>query len=83
MPRPPIPDLCREARCNLMMEVIQYLHPIQTRIWDHPRVTSAVAELLRAIVIGEHANSYGATWLIQVLKKMPPLWERVAVYYSY
>jgi len=82
MPRASIPETTQEARAQLIMDVLHYLHP-NDRIWDHARVTSAVAELLRAIAMGTPANFYASTWLIQALKKMPPIWERVKIYYDW
>ncbi len=82
MPQAPIPEISQEARAQLIMDILQYLDPLD-RIWDHVRVTSHVAELVRAIAMGKPANPYASTWVIQILKKMPPLWERVKIYYEW
>lgn len=82
MLRTPVPDLSREVRADLMFEILQYLENFQERIWDRPGPSSAVAELLRAIAKGTHAHSFSSTWLQQVLRKMPTLWERVDPYYN-
>ncbi len=82
MPQAPIPEISQEARAQLIMDILVYLDPLD-RIWDHVRVTSHVAELLRSIAMGEPANVYASTWVIQILKKMPPLWERVKIYYEW
>lgn len=82
MPRIPVPEISKQARTDLILEILMYLENFQERIWDRPNPTSAVAELLRAIAKGSPAHGYGSTWLQQVLRKMPSLWERIAPYYG-
>jgi len=78
----PIPELSKEARANLMLEVLMYLENFQERIWARSGPTAGVADLLRAIAKGHYAESYHSTWLQQVLRKMPSLWERTRPYYE-
>lgn len=82
MPRQPVPELTREQRANLILEILMYLENFQSRIWDRVRPASAVAELLRAIAKNGHAHEFAASWLIQVLRKAPPLWEKIKPYYE-
>lgn len=78
----PVPELSREAKANLMMEILMYLENFPDRIWNRTTPRAGVADLLRGIAKGQHASAYNATWLKQVLKKMPDLWERVSPYFE-
>lgn len=82
MPRKPVPVLSKEAKAELILEILMYLENFQERIWDRQGPTSAVAELLRGIAKGSHAHAFRSTWLQQVLVKVPSLWEKVRPYYE-
>lgn len=82
MPRIPVPALSREAKADLIFEILMYLENFQERIWSRQGPTSAVAELLRAVAKDSHAHSFRSTRLQAVLKKVPSLWEKVRFYYE-
>lgn len=79
---PGIPSLTMEERLQLVHDLIQFLHVGHDRVWNFPKPSSAVAELVRGIITETWPLKYGATWLIQDLVKMPPLWDRIEPYYS-
>ena len=77
----PIPEKSIDERMMLVRELLMYLDN-KERIWSYIHPCAATAELIRAIVFNTRANAYGSTWLLQVLKKMPTLWNRLECYYS-
>lgn len=82
MSRVPVPALSREAKAELIFEILMYLENFQERIWNRQGPTSAVAELLRGIAKDDHAHSFRSSWLVGVLRKVPSLWEKVRLYYE-
>lgn len=81
MPRANIPDLPMEIRTQLVTEIVLYTND-KNRVWDYTTASAALAELVRAIILGRPAPKYASTYLIQTLKKMPDLWAKLKAYYE-